>query len=148
VIVAWLATAWAGTVGGAAEVDLVGPLGVGPRVEVTGRLSPGDGGQRVIGALGAIPTAEYVYLPLTVGWRSTGRTDRTWAPVVGAGMQLQTFVLSDAPVRARHAWYGEAGARVSASDQLSLSAVVSPELTTFGVPGIGLAVRIGAAFGR
>lgn len=136
-----------GTLGGAVEVDLVGPLGVGPRLEGTWRLSPGDGGQRLFGAVAVVGTSEFVFVPISAGWRSTGRVDRRVAPVVGAGMQAQCFAFTDHPLVARHAWYAEAGARLRAREGLDLALVVAPELITFGVPGIGLAVRLGAAFG-
>ncbi len=95
------------TLGAAFEVDVVGPIGVGPRIEATWPLSKGMGGQRLIWSSAAVTTSEFLFLPLALGWRSTGKTTHDVAPVVGAGLQLQVFGFTDHPVVARHAWYGE-----------------------------------------
>lgn len=128
--------------GAAAEYDIVGQ-NVGVRLD--GLWLPGT--RRVNGArvgLGILPGPEYFYLPVSLGWRArTGPNAPHLHALFGAGAQAELFFITDHPMVARQTFYGELGGAWSVKDHVDVGLMVVPELTVFGVPGIGLGVRLG-----
>ena len=129
------------TYGLPAEFDLLG-RNIGVRPELLVGLDDRDAHHLRV-ALGLLPGRQYLFVPLSAGWRWIGRPTRDWHPVTGFGAEAQSFwILDGAPV-IRSAFYADLGAAWTLNPGLELSATASPELTVFGVPGVGLSLRAG-----
>jgi hypothetical protein len=121
------------------EYDVIGDnYGVRPEVVAGGPVH----GLRA--AIGALPSRENLFVPVSVGWRARTGPDARGHALFGAGGDVQSFWFSDAPPHARFAYHGELGGSWSASDRVDLGALLVPELAIYGVPGIGLGVRVAA----
>ncbi|MEQ1506580.1 MAG: hypothetical protein ABMB14_30405 [Myxococcota bacterium] len=124
------------------EYDVVGHnYGIRPE------LVWAPGGRPIHGlrvAFGVLPSQENLFLPGSVGWRARTGPEVRGHLLAGAGAEVQTFVFTDRAPDARPSLYLELGGGWSASDRVDLGALVVPELAPFGVPGIGLGLRLAA----
>lgn len=102
--------AWLGrlTAGLGAEVNVIG-LSLGPRLELAYRPFEPLSASRIRVAVAVDPGPEFVYLPVALGYRAVFRQDKTVRPLLGAGLELQQFLISDAPTERRLSTYWEAG---------------------------------------
>ncbi len=123
------------------EVDLVGRAW-GVRPDLSYALNDRQT-QHLRVALGLLPGRQYFFVPLSVGWRWTGRPERDWHPIGGAGVEAQSFWIHDGAPTVRSAFYADLGVARTVSTSLDVAVTTSPELTVFGVPGIGLSLRAG-----
>lgn len=138
-----LAAAGPWTPGLAWETDFIG-FATGPRLEVLRAMGPDAEGENLVGFVGYLPGLEFGYLPLGLGWRDMGPDAKENAFTWGAGAMAQFFTFSDAATVGRSAFYGEVGYRFVISEKWAGGAALSPEVTVFGVPGIGVALRFSA----
>ncbi len=130
------------SVGVPLEVDVVGFV-VGPRPELLWRPGAAGSVHHVRVAVGALFGPEYGYLPASLGWRGRFRHGSRLQPFVGAGTELQTFVVLDAPPVSRIGWYLEGGVDVLLVGAHHLSLQVAPDLSVGNRLGVGLSTRIG-----
>lgn len=133
------------TVGLPAEVDLIG-LAYGVRPELLYRPWGETSRSRLRLALGALTGPEYFFQPISFGYRAVFRGDRTVQPLLGLGLELQQFIVHDAPILRR--WpvaYVEFGSGFAITERIQVGALASAELKLGGEPGPGLSLRAFAA---
>lgn len=134
------------TLGAPVEWDLVG-LAYGVRPEVLWRFGGEGARSRLRVAAGVLAGREYVYVPLAIGYRAIFRQDRDLRPLVGAGLEAQWFIISDAsPVHRLGVPYLEGGAELAITDRLTLGGLAAFDVSLFSEPGFSLVMRFFATW--
>lgn len=130
------------SVGVPLETDLVG-LAFGARPEVSWQPTGPDSALQLRAATGVMVGPELVFVPLSASVRGRFFPRGRVHPIVGAGAELQTFLMSGHPVVVRPSYVFEVGLDVTVRGPWSVGVVVE---TGFAPPpsfGFGAAVRGG-----
>lgn len=126
--------------GVSAEGTVVG-LSFGLRPEVAYRLGGPGTASRLRASVGALLGPEFFYLPVSFGYRALYREGRLLQPLLGAGLELQNRMVTDAPVASSFGVYLEAGLLFGIGQNLSAGAVAGADVTFLGGPGGGLSLK-------
>jgi hypothetical protein len=110
--------------------------------ELLWRPFAADGATHVRASIGVLPGLEYTFVPMDLGVRWVWKPWRFFQPLVGVGLESQSFVVGDGGPFSRAAVYTEVGTGIALTDDLALSASVVPSFAPVGVPGPGLAGRV------
>jgi hypothetical protein len=122
------------------EMTLVG-LAYGLRPEVNYRLGGPGTASRLRASVGALIGPDSFYLPVSIGYRALYRESQTLRPLLGAGLELQNRIVSDAPAASSLALYLEGGLMVALGERLSAGAVAGADVTLVGGLGAGLSIK-------
>lgn len=133
------------SVGIPAEVDLVG-LAVGVRPELLWRPARPDGATHLRVATGLMVGPELYFVPLSMTVRGRWFPKRDVHPILGTGVELQTFYSSGHPAVARLSWVGELGVDVDVAERWSTGLIIEPGFAPKPLIGFGMAVRAGATY--
>lgn len=128
-----------------AEVDLVG-LAFGVRPELLWRPVKADGALHLRVATGLMVGPELAFVPVSLTVRGRWLTQYKVHPILGAGLELQTFYSTGHPVVARRAWVGELGVDVDVAEDWSVGLVVEPNFASPPLFGFGAAIRAGVVY--
>ena len=110
--------------------------------ELLWRPFAADGATHLRASVGVLPGLEYTFVPVDLGVRWVWKPWRFFQPLLGAGLESQSFVVEDGGPFWRSSVYAEFGTGLSLTDDVGLSASVVPSFAPVGVPGPGLAGRI------
>lgn len=129
------------SVGVPVEAHLIGAA-AGLHPEILWRPFDANGATHLRMSVGVLPGPEYVFVPMDVGVRWVWKPWRFFQPMLGFGLESQSFVVGDGGPFWRSALYTELGAGVAITDDIGLAASVVPSFASMGVPGPGMAGRI------
>ena len=133
------------SVGVPLEVDLVG-FAVGARPELLWRPLNADGAAHLRLATGLMVGPELAFVPVSLTARGRWLTERAVHPILGFGVELQTFYSAGHPVVARYSWVTELGLDVDVAERWSVGLVVEPGFAPPPLFGLGAAVRLGVVY--
>ncbi|MGC4116568.1 MAG: hypothetical protein QM765_18720 [Myxococcales bacterium] len=127
------------------EVNLVG-LAYGVRFEIDYRpFEPGTV-SRFRFALAFDYGPEFFYLPVALGYRAVFRQDGIVRPLVGVGLELQSFFITDAPTIRNLSGYLEGGVLFALDSHWEIGFVASLEYAPLFSPGLCTRLQIGHTF--
>jgi hypothetical protein len=110
--------------------------------ELLWRPFAADGATHLRASVGVLPGLEYTFVPVDLGVRWVWKPWWFLQPMVGFGLESQSFVAGDGGPFWRSAAYTEVGTGVALTDDLALSASLVPSFAPVGVPGPGFAGRV------
>jgi hypothetical protein len=122
------------------EGHLIGAA-AGLHPELLWRPFAADGAMNLRASVGVLPGLEYTFVPVDLGVRWVWKPWRFFQPLLGAGLESQSFVVEDGGPFWRSSIYAEFGTGLSLTDDIGLSASIVPSFAPIGVPGPGLAGR-------
>ncbi|HEY3450384.1 MAG TPA: hypothetical protein VGK67_28780 [Myxococcales bacterium] len=130
---------------GSPEVNLVG-LSYGLRLELDYRpFEPGTVSRFRL-AVAFDYGAEFFYLPVALGYRAVFRQSGTVRPLVGLGLELQSFFITDAPTIRKVTGFLEGGVLFAFDAHWEAGLVASLEYAPSFSPGLCARLQIGHTF--
>jgi hypothetical protein len=123
------------------EGHLIGAA-AGLHPELLWRPFAADGATHLRASVGVLPGLEYTFVPMDLGVRWVWKPWRFFQPLLGFGLESQSFVVDDGGPFWRSSIYAEFGTGVSITDDIGLAASFVPSFAPVGVPGPGLAGRL------
>lgn len=130
---------------GSPEVNIIG-LSYGLRLELDWRpFEPGTVSRFRL-ALAFDYGAEFFYLPVAIGYRAVFRQSGTVRPLVGLGLELQSFFITDAPVIRKVSGFVEFGVLFALDSHWEVGLVASLEYAPLFSPGLCTRLQIGHTF--
>jgi hypothetical protein len=133
------------SVGLPVEGHLIGAA-AGLHPELLWRPFAADGAMHLRASVGVLPGLEYTFVPMDLGVRWVWKPWWFFQPLLGAGLESQSFVVGDGGPFWRSAVYAEFGTGLALTDDIGFAASVIPSFAPIGVPGPGLAGRITLTF--
>lgn len=123
------------------EVTAVG-LSFGLRPELVYRPFERGTASRLTASLGLLWGPEFLYVPVSVGYRAVYRSEKTVRPVLGVGLELQQRIVGDAPWAEQLGLYLEGGVLVGLNERASVGLLLRPDVMFVGLAGAGLSARL------